>query len=489
MGRCVDVRRVHLRTTTAAARRPPRIRNLGLTVGVAVGAVAVFLLVSHALIDDAYITMAYARNLAFHLHWGLLADEQADTATSPLNVIALGAITAIVRNAVVAVGALFVGSAVLAARWLADLAEDTGLPRLLPVVAVGSLLVNPLLLSAVGLEPYLVAALFAGLLRYGVARRAVAFGVVAGLAVLARPDMAVVVTVVALVLRPGWGRAIGAALAVTLPWYMFSWFVLGSALPDTFVIKAGDPWSAYGFWNGPLLYLAVYPTATVQAFLPVLGGLVALVGLLAVRMRAPWQRAGAAAGLAAVAHYGVFGLLHTAPYHWYYAPLIVGTTLCAAIVAVRVRWAVVAAGGLVCAALVVDLQHGVPWARAPIETNWATAAEYQRIGTDLHRIVGTGTVGSPGEIGTLVYYCDCAVVDEFSDRGRVIGAIEAREQAGGLGAALLRLNYAHLDRDQPPRPLGYLLRYEPHEPPRGPAEWPVEHWVDGPGRIVLLPDR
>src|SRR5206468_742874 len=162
-------------------------------------------------------------------------------------------------------------------RWLADLAAETGLPRLLPVVAVGSLLVNPLLLSTVGLEPYLTAALFAGLLRYGVARRAAAFGVVAGLCVLARPDTAVVV--------------IGAALAVTLPWYVFSWFVLGSALPDTLVMKVGESWSAYRFWNGPLLYLTVYPAATVLAFLPVLAGLAALVRLLAARMWAPWQRA------------------------------------------------------------------------------------------------------------------------------------------------------------------------------------------------------
>src|SRR4029077_3308763 len=125
-------------------------------------------------------------------------------------------------------------------------------------------------------------------------------------------------------------------------------------------------------------------------------------------------------------------------------------SLCAAIVAVRARWAVVAAAGLACAALVVDLQHGVPWTRAAISTNWATAVEYERMGTDLHRIVGPAAVESPGEISTLAYYCDCTIVDAFSDRGRILGAIEAREQAPGLGAALLRLNYLHLDRDQAP---------------------------------------
>ena len=195
-----------------------------------------------------------------------------------------------VRDGVVAVGVLFVGSAVLAAHWLAELAADTRLNPALPAVAVGTLLVNPLLLSTVGLEPYLTAALLAGLLRYGVARRPVAFGVLAGLCVLARPDTAVVVVVVALVLRPGWLRAIGAALAVTLPWYVFSWFALGSALPDTLLMKANDAWDVFGFWNGPVLYLLKFPAATALSFLPVLAGLAALVGLLVVRPREAWAR-------------------------------------------------------------------------------------------------------------------------------------------------------------------------------------------------------
>ncbi len=476
----------------AVERRRSRVSALALAAGVAVVATAVFLLVSRALIDDAYITMAYGRNLGLYGHWGLIADETANSATSPLNVIALGVITAVVRNTLVAVGVLFVVSAVLAARWLAALADDVGVARALPVVAVGLLLVNPLLLSTVGLEPYLTAALFAGLLRYGVARRAAAFGAVAGLTVLARPDMAVVVVVVFLVLRPGWARAIGLALAVTLPWYVFSWLVLGSALPDTLVMKIGDAWSRFGFWNGPLLYLAVFPAATVLAFVPVGVGLSVLAGLLVVRLRGrwvAWQRAAAAAGLAAVAHYGAYCLLRTAPYHWYYAPLVVGTTLCASVAVARLRPVVAAPAVLACASLAFDLAHGLPWDRAPISTNWATATEYQRMGEDLHGIVGTGAVQSPGEIGTLAYYCDCAIVDAFSDRGRVIGAIKARERAGGLGAALLRLDYAHLDRAQQPRPVSFRLRYQARTPAAGPDQWPVDHWVDGPGRIVLLPGR
>jgi hypothetical protein len=481
--------------TAGGTRLPPRLSALSLPIGVAVAAAAVFLLVSHALIDDAYITMAFARNLAFHLHWGLIADETANSATSPLNVIALAVITAVVRNALVAVGVLFVVAAVLTAWWLAALGDQLGLSTALPIIAVGLLLLNPLLLSTVGLEPYLTAALFAGMLRYGAARRGGSFGVLAGLTILARPDCAVVVIVVALVLRPGWARAIGAVLLVTLPWYVFSWLVLGSALPDTLIIKAGESWSQYGFWNGPALYLDIYPGPAALGFLPVVLGVSVLAGLLIFRLREtwePWQRSAAAAGLGGVAHYGVYGLLHTAPFHWYYAPLIVGSTLCFAIATARFPGRLAAAGAVVpavlaCASLVVDVTHGLPWQRAPITTNWATAAEYQRMGQDLHGIVGTSAVESPGEIGTLAYYCDCAIVDAFSDRGRVIDAIEARErESDDLAAALLRLDYVHLDVSQQPRPVGYRLHYEARLPPSGPDQWPSDNWIDGPSRIVLL---
>jgi hypothetical protein len=99
-------------------------------------------------------------------------------------------------------------------------------------------------------------------------------------------------------------------------------------------------------------------------------------------------------------------------------------------------------------------------------------------------------VESPGEIGTLAYYCDCAIVDAFSDRGRVIAEIEFRERdVDALAAALLRLNYAHLDPNQKPRPVAYRLSYEAHHAPAGPDQWQADNWVDGPGRVVLLRDE
>ncbi|MDN5860892.1 MAG: hypothetical protein L0H84_19985, partial [Pseudonocardia sp.] len=105
-------------TTAGAPARPSTAGLAGriaLPVATAIAAAGAFLLVHDALIDDAYITMSYARNVAFHLHWGLIPDEVANSATSPLNVLLLAAITVVVRDPVVAVGVLFVASVVLVA--------------------------------------------------------------------------------------------------------------------------------------------------------------------------------------------------------------------------------------------------------------------------------------------------------------------------------------------------------------------------------------
>lgn len=492
--------------TTAGGSAPaaPRSSAAGFAApaAAAVAASAVFLLVHDALIDDAYITMSYARNVGLHLHWGLIPDQVANSATSPLNVLLLGAASAVVRDGVVAVGVLFVGSVALAARWLHTLAAELELSRWLPALAVGLLLVNPLVLSTVGLEPYMCTALIAGLLRYGAAGRVVGFGLVAGLTVLARPDVGVVVAVVSLVLPAVRRRllvAVAAALAVVLPWCAFSWFVLGSVVPDTLVIKAGsETWSGFEFRNGPLLYLNALPAAAITSFLPVVAGMLVLLALLAARLRgpwAPWQQAAVAVGLGALAHYGAYSALHTGPYHWYYAPMIIGGTLCAVLAAARlsgtaavtagVATGVVAAGGIA-----VDLGNGLPWQRAVVQTNWASATQYQELGTELAAAMPGKTIESPGEIGTIAYYCQCAVVDQFSDRGRVIGKIGDREAGSDrVGAFLLRLDHRHLDRSVTPRPVDARLVYQKGLAPAGPSQWPADHWADGPGRIVLEPAR
>ena len=99
-----------------------------LCAGVALLAVGAFWLVHRALIDDAYITLAYARNLATRLHWGLIATEPANAATSPLNVLLLAAATALLRlsggvHPEWGLGVVFVASAVALAWWWSRIAD------------------------------------------------------------------------------------------------------------------------------------------------------------------------------------------------------------------------------------------------------------------------------------------------------------------------------------------------------------------------------
>ncbi|NAZ78228.1 hypothetical protein GTQ99_22875, partial [Kineococcus sp. T13] len=263
------------RTAPAAAGR---LRALVPALGVGVLAAATFALLRTALVDDAYITLAYARNLALHGTWGLLSDVESNTATSPLWVLLLAAATAVVRRPVVALGILHVLIAVALTLALTSAARRTGLPRWVGPVAAVAVGVNPLLLSSVGLESGFLVLLLALLLLAAVRGRALAYGLLAGAVVLTRMDAGVVIAVLTL-LTPAVLRklhvAVPAALLVVLPWMAWSWYSLGSAVPDTVVIKTlQEAWEQYDVHNGMQLYVEVFGLTAVLAFLPVvLGGL------------------------------------------------------------------------------------------------------------------------------------------------------------------------------------------------------------------------
>src|SRR3712207_6297139 len=83
-----------------ATPRRPTWRRVGELWWVLPGAVvgAVIIYIAHAgLIDDAYISLGYVRNLASDLHWGVIATETANTATSPLNIALLALATWLVE--------------------------------------------------------------------------------------------------------------------------------------------------------------------------------------------------------------------------------------------------------------------------------------------------------------------------------------------------------------------------------------------------------
>lgn len=467
-----------------------------LVACVAVVAGGVFWLVHDSMVDDAYITLTYARSLAFHGDWAMLPGVPANSATSPLNVLALAAGTFVLRSPVHAAGAVFVVSMVVLVLALRRAARDTGIPTWIGVLGAALVGCNPLLLSTVGLEMPLAAALLGLLLPAVAGRRAWLFGVVSGLLVLTRVDLALF-PIVALMGCPalwrGWWKWLTGGIAVAAPWYAFSWLHFGSIVPDTLLIKTWRAdWGGYYVATGFEFLYQLTPVPVVLAGVPAVAGALCVIGLVLARPLGrgsrvwPWTLF----GIGGIAHYIAYSLLKVPPYHWYYAPLVIGTTfaLIAAggLAAARLGALPVAAVGavLLSAHVVFALAWGMPWKAAPIMTNWGTTADYARIGQAVEQIVGDRAVASPGEIGVLAYFCDCTILDQFSDRGHVArGLADRLDQAGPLSRWLFQLNYHHFVPTEP-RPVDFVLRRV-----MGPGDpfWTISSTTHPPSHLVIEP--
>jgi hypothetical protein len=413
---------------------------------------------------------------------------------------------------VVALGVLCVALAMVMAWGWTRVARALRLPFAAAVLGVALVLTNPFVLSAIGQEVLLVPAVLVLLLVTALEKRPGWFGIVAGLALLTRLDMVVFVGLVGLAtpaVRGRWPRALGAAVLVAGPWFLFSWFALGSAIPDTLVIKTAQaPWGVWSYRTGPILYYTREPTAAVLAFLPALGGLFALGGWLLVRAGVRWTPGEslpplgpvAALGVAGVAYYALFALLDLGPYHWYYVPPVTALTACLAIAIgvwlaqarerPRLRVAAAAAalgvsGALALASVALEVRRGVPWHAPVISTNWGTSRDYARVGRALRGRVGGDAVVGFGEVGSLAFHCRCLIVDQFSDRGRVMPLIDRRIDGSRLAGLLFRANYLRLDRHQAPRAATYALRYTPG-PGSGPDVWQIESAWLGVGHLSLV---
>jgi hypothetical protein len=476
-----------------------------VVAGMAVLGAAVFWAMHHALVDDAYITLDYARTLAQNHQWGLLPGHPANTATSPLNVLLLGALTMVVGGPVKALGMLFVLNSAVLAVGLLGLGRRTGLGRRFALVAGPLLLLNPLLASTAGLETMLAVTALVWLLWTSGGERAWPVGVVAGLTVLIRLDLVVVVAAVLLLRRRLWRRLPWVLLwtiVVAAPWFLFSWRFLGSAVPDTLLIKTASSWGNYAV-GLVRKYGTVYPYGVLGTLEPAVLGLLAVLSWPLWRRWIPGPDAAAVpiAGAAALVYYVTFVLLGVSPFFWYYglstaALVLAAAALVAALTLRRSLLLRVAAAGLGLAIALVPA--GVAWARglsqhtplnqALVRGNWARPSQYTRIGRALPGAVGEGVaVMSPGEIGTLLYFCHCPLVDGFSDRARLVPDIAAHRRE----SILWRLNYHWLDtRRLRQIDTSYHLKWEPGFDPSG-RGWNVYsltgHGRRGPqGYLALL---
>lgn len=507
----------HTAATAAGltARRAPAhlLGELGLSVVAGALGAGVFLLVRRDLADAAYANLDYARNLAEHFRWGLAPGQVSNTANSPLNVLLLGGLTALTRlgggaRPVLALGVLTVLLGMLLGWSSARLVAAARLPYLVAPLAVALVLANPFLRSALGTESLLVATVLMLLVMTAAEGRPEWFGVIGGLAAITRLDLLLFVLPVALgtaAIRRKLGWAAAVLLLTGLPWYLFSWFLFGTALPDSLAIRLSPAaGSLAGLSGGPL---AGWAAALALGFAPAVLGLVALAGWLVRRPSRRWADWPARPVLAPVAALGLGGPLYLAlgyalrvdsPRTYAIAAALVLTVfLTAALGAwwttarrtgrplpVRPALAFVLAAALVAGDVLLDVRQGTSSGPGnPLSDDRATAADYARVGAALPAAVGNHVVSGPAEIGTLAYFCACAISGGVSDRGVAIQIVDRQLSAGhGVTGMLVRANYLWLDRRQRPVAPDYQLQYLP-----GPGTWPVDSPAAGSGHFTLIP--
>ncbi len=436
----------------------------------AVGGGLVFLAAHRALIDDAYITLNYARTLAQHGQWALEPGHQSNTATSPLNVLLLAGLIVLSGAPVVSVGILLIASLAVAGAALSMSCARLGYRQWPAAMAVSLLAVNPLLISTIGLETYLGLALIAVLGFAVLARRPVVTGVVCGLLVLTRADLAAfaIAALIAVIgisparsatIQAGVRRVahmVGAASAVALPWFAASWWWLGSAVPDTFLLKVNEVWAGRSFATGLWYFWLGYPLAVALSVLPAVFGVVALVVwsvAWARRLAGPGGVLAIVWGIGAVGHITVYLLLKVPPYQWYYGPAIGALSMLAVLSLGALSRPLQFAGspiGVLLIAVTAVFLAGRPWTLTTISGNWASASEYAALAA---RVPSGATVESFGEVGTVAYFCDCTVVDRFTDRAQVADLLRAkRATAGPVMRTLLDWNYYRFKAGPPIAP-------------------------------------
>jgi hypothetical protein len=486
------------------ALRQIRVARAALWTMVFAGLLAYARLFRTTYVDDAYITLQYARNLAEHLTWGFLPGRASNTATSPLNVLLLAGFDRVLPGTTVAAVAWLT-----AAEWTLTLAVLLRMSRRLlgtphfGLIAFAGLVTNPLLVSGIGLEGYLYVLLMLVSLALFIERRWRLLGVALALLTLTRPEGLLLAALLTLLLPGGWRERgkVGLAFGLTaLPWYLFSWIALGSAIPDTLIIKLGQTaWGPTTFADGLDLYRLRFPMATAASLWWVV---LAPFALLPVwRMDRVGQRAINALVAYAVVHYAAYAAMAVPPYHWYYTHQIVAIVILGALGAAALlgglaaslarvdRWAALAATALPAVGLgYIAWMVDWPAQEAPISTNWATPGQYRALGLELRGLVAPADViDLHGEIGTVAYYCECSLVDDFADLNRANGMIDdLRARKSGVVGLLLDVNFTWREWEPPLPPPAYDLGFNPIDagevpPAPGPETvkvWDVSsHWI------------
>lgn len=296
----------------------------------------IYLAFSNWSYDDPFIIYRYAQNLATGNGFVYNPGERVLSTTTPLFTMLLAVIYPLADKGHLLWKDLPQLANLLGAFCLAlggwfiwDLAHTWKQPARLSTTVVGlaGLLLYPtfpLVIRTLGSETPLYLALCLGTFAFYARRSYNLAAILAALAVLTRPDGALVPAILALdylvrVRRPIPWSAICIFGLLTLPWFIFSWSYFGSPVPATLAAKQAQGAMAISqrFAPGLLTVMMAYT----QKWYFWAEAILAALGLIWVLWRArqwslllSWT----------ILYFLAYTVLGVSRYYWYYAPLVPG---------------------------------------------------------------------------------------------------------------------------------------------------------------------
>lgn len=321
------------------------------------------------------------------------------------------------------------------------------------LVAANAIIFNPFIISTMGLESILFITFFIVTYYLFISKKWLFLAVSLGLLTMIRADGFLIFLIYLIFIpikRERWKLLLVYLLSIA-PWYLFSWIYLGSLIPETFFLKTWQKeWWGFNYFNGLTLYLSKYPIETSLSFcfLPF-----AFIFLL---LKNNYKVQLFALAFIAAIHFIFYSLLHVPPYHWYYSTEIVVIIMLACFSAGMLCETVLSHSShknarmwiLIILSLIpplgsfyLSLEDNFLFKEMPIHTNWATPEQYKTVALWLKNNYAGSTILLQGEIGTLAYYSDCFLFNQFSDRRVIEEHVRERINEAGIKSFLYRINF------------------------------------------------
>ena len=421
--------------------------------------VAVFLylnLFRNALVDDSFIVLRYVKTILQSGTWGMLPGYTANTATSPLNVLLLVLITFLVKSEIYAVVILCTVCLCIAMAMLSSISRKFFSNELYGLLAVTAVIFNPFIVSTMGLEAILFLTIFIISFYCFISMKWLLLALSLGLLTITRADGILIFGIYLVFVPAGknrWSTVFVYLLSIA-PWYLFSWICLGSLLPDTLFIKLWQKeWWGLNFFNGLSHYLTKYPVETVLSFcfLPLV-----FISFFAKNV---FKKQYFILGLIGILHFICYSLLHVPPYHWYYSIEIVVVIIlgsfsvglfCEKALLSHssrnvIRWILIILFLIPpVGSFYLSFKDNFCFKEMPIHTNWATREQYETVALWLNKFHKGASILQQGEIGTLAFYSDCFLFNEFSDRRIITERVSTKTKESPFLSLLYKANFLFL---------------------------------------------